>query len=57
MEAKQQPRKKDDKGADQRLLRERLGQVEKGPRLHPVSKETGLKGASNVGEDESSGSE
>lgn len=57
MEAKQRPRKKDDKGADQRLLRERLGQVEKGPRVHPVSKETGLKGASNVGEDESSGSE
>jgi hypothetical protein len=56
MEAKQ-TRKKDDKGADQRLLKERISQPEKGPLLHPQSKETGLKGASNVGEDESSGSE
>jgi hypothetical protein len=56
MEAKRPP-KKDDKGADQRLLKERINQVEEGPLLHPQSKETGMKGASNVGEDESSGSE
>ena len=51
--------KRDDKGADQRRLGvgERLGRPETGPRLHPLSRESGIKGASNVGEDESSGSE
>lgn len=51
--------KRDDKGADQRRfgLGERLGRPETGPRLHPLSKEAGIKGASNVGEDECSGSE
>jgi hypothetical protein len=45
------------KGADERWLRERYGRVERGPALHPWTKETGLKGASNVGQDETSGSE
>ena len=49
--------KPDDKGADQRRLGERLGRPETGPKLHPASRESGTKGASNVGEDESSGSE
>ena len=53
----QKPRKQPQKGADQRFLGERLGKREDGPRLHPVSRETGKKGASNVGEDASSGSE
>jgi hypothetical protein len=46
-----------EKGADQRWLGERYGRVEEGPALHPLTRETGLKGASNVGEDETSGSE
>jgi hypothetical protein len=49
--------KRDDKGADQRRLGERIGRPETGPKLHPLSREAGIKGASNVGEDESSGSE
>ncbi|HEX6241881.1 MAG TPA: hypothetical protein VFZ61_13325 [Polyangiales bacterium] len=55
---KTQP-KQDDKGADQRRLGlgERLGRPETGPKLHPLSREAGVKGASNVGEDETSGSE
>jgi hypothetical protein len=53
-ETKREP---DDKGADQRGLGERLGRQEKGPALHPAAKESGVKGASNVGEDETSGSE
>jgi hypothetical protein len=46
-----------EKGADQRWLGERYGRVERGPALHPFTRETGRKGASNVGEDETSGSE
>ena len=46
-----------DKGAEQRGLGERLGREELGPPLHPASKESGTKGASNAGEDETSGSE
>jgi hypothetical protein len=56
----QQPQdKRDAKGKDQRKrgLGERLGSPETGPKLHPLSREAGIKGASNVGEDESSGSE
>ena len=53
----EKPRKQPQKGADQRFLGERMGKTEHGPRLHPVSRETGKKGASNVGEDASSGSE
>jgi hypothetical protein len=47
----------EDKGAEQRGLGERLGQEEDGPPLHPAAKESGTKGASNAGEDETSGSE
>jgi hypothetical protein len=58
--AKEQPKTKrqaDDKGAEQRGLGERLGREEDGPPLHPAAKESGVKGASNAGEDETSGSE
>ena len=51
------PRPEPEKGAEQRWFGERYGRVEEGPLLHPLSKETGLKGASNVGLDETSGSE
>lgn len=47
----------DDKGAEQRGLGERIGREEKGPAVHPATKESGTKGASNAGEDASSGSE
>jgi hypothetical protein len=47
----------DDKGEEQRGLSERLGRKESGPALHPTTKESGTKGASNVGQDETSGSE
>lgn len=46
-----------DKGAQQRGLGERFGRDAKGPPLHPAAKESGIEGASNVGEDETSGSE
>jgi hypothetical protein len=42
---------------DYRWEGERYGRVERGPALHPFTKQTGRKGASNVGEDETSGSE
>ena len=44
-----------DKGRDQRDLDERLGKHDDGTSNHPESKQTGQKGASNVGEDETSG--
>jgi hypothetical protein len=47
----------DDKGADQRGLGERIGRQATGPAIHPATKESGTKGASNAGEDASSGSE
>lgn len=53
---KQKPEEKQ-KGEDQRGLGERYGKETRGPRLHPASKESGREGASNVGQDESSGSE
>ena len=54
----EQPREKqDEKGKDQRALGERYGKKATGPALHPAEKESGRRGASNVGEDESSGSE
>jgi hypothetical protein len=57
METKSQQPKQPEKGKDQRLLGERYGKKASHPLLHPVEKETGRRGASNVGEDESSGSE
>ena len=45
------------KGRDQRWLSERFGKREREFSNHPETKRTGYKGASNVGEDESSGSE
>ena len=45
------------KGEDQRGLGERYGKEAREPRLHPASKESGIEGASNVGQDETSGSE
>jgi hypothetical protein len=50
-------RRSEQKGADQRWLGERFGRRETGVALHPWSRETGRKGASNVGQDETSGSE
>jgi hypothetical protein len=44
-----------DKGRDQRDLAERLGQQDDGTSNHPETKQTGTKGASNVGEDQTSG--
>jgi hypothetical protein len=45
------------KGADQRNEGERYGRPAHGPATHPYTKKTGRKGASNAGEDETSGSE
>lgn len=45
------------KGRDQRWLSERYGKREHEHSNHPQTKRSGYKGASNVGEDESSGSE
>lgn len=45
------------KGREQRYLGERFGRPELGTGMHPLTKERGIKGASNVGEDETSGSE
>lgn len=47
----------DDKGRDQRNLRERVGTKDDGSSNHPATKRTGRKDHSNVGEDETSGSE
>lgn len=44
-----------DKGRDQRDLAERYGKKDDGSSNHPQTTRTGLKGASNVGEDETSG--
>lgn len=49
--------KPEQKGAEQRWNGERYGREEMGPRLHPWTRVTGRKGASNVGQDETSGSE
>lgn len=57
MQKQKEDRKQPEKGADQRLLGERYGKKETGPALHPATKESGQKGASNVGQDETSGSE
>lgn len=57
MEKQKEAPRQPDKGEDQRLLGERYGKKETGPALHPATKESGRKGASNVGEDETSGSE
>lgn len=57
MEKQKDGQKQPAKGADQKLLGERYGKKETGPALHPASKESGRQGASNAGEDESSGSE
>ena len=43
------------KGSTARNLRERSGHRDDGSSTHPVSRETGTKGESNVGVDESSG--
>jgi hypothetical protein len=52
-----QPSKSLDKGREQRALTERQGREVDGEPTHPEERETGHKGASNVGEDETSGSE
>jgi hypothetical protein len=46
-----------DKGRDQKNLKERTSQEADDRALHPVSKETGYKGESNVGQDLTSGAE
>jgi len=46
-----------DKGRDQRSLEERLGKEDDGTSNHPETKQTGIKGASNAGEDQTSGSD
>jgi hypothetical protein len=56
MPATKQP-KDEEKGKDQRGLGERYGKEASGPPLHPDEKERGTRGASNVGEDGTSGSE
>lgn len=45
------------KRPDQADLSERYGRPEKGLSNHPYTKESGLKGASNVQDDETAGSE
>lgn len=44
-----------DKGSDQRGLGERYGKEDDGTSNHPETKRTGRKGASNAGEDLTSG--
>ncbi len=46
-----------DKGSDQRNLGERYGREDDSGSNHPLSRESGIKGASNVGEDATSGDE
>jgi len=46
-----------DKGREQRRQRERMGSEVDGTPTHPEERETGHKGGSNVGQDETSGSE
>jgi hypothetical protein len=45
------------KSRQQKNLKERSGQRDDGPRTHPEARRSGRKGASNVGEDLSSGAE
>lgn len=44
-----------DKGRDERHMDERFGKEDDGTSNHPETKETGIKGASNAGEDLTSG--
>ncbi|HEY6878468.1 MAG TPA: hypothetical protein VI299_10645 [Polyangiales bacterium] len=44
-----------DKGRDERNLGERFGRPDDSQSNHPWSRESGIKGASNVGEDTTSG--
>ncbi len=44
-----------DKGRDERNLMQRYGRKDDSGSNHPLSREQGIKGASNVGEDETSG--
>lgn len=44
-----------EKGSASRNMRERSGHRDDGSSTHPVSQETGTKGESNVGVDETSG--
>jgi hypothetical protein len=46
-----------DKGRDEKGLKERSGQPDDGSSNHPVTKKTGVKAESNVGEDLTSGAE
>jgi hypothetical protein len=48
-------RAEDDKGSDERNLGERYGSKDDSGSNHPLSRESGVKGASNVGEDATSG--
>jgi hypothetical protein len=57
MKAKQEPNTQKVKGKDQKGLGERYGKKATAPALHPAEKESGTQGASNVSEDETSGSE
>jgi hypothetical protein len=57
MAGKEVQKKQDEKGKDQTGLSERYGKEAQTPALHPAEKESGIRGASNVAEDESSGSE
>ncbi|MET0286127.1 MAG: hypothetical protein ABW352_16720 [Polyangiales bacterium] len=44
-----------DKGKDERNLGQRYGREDDSHSNHPLSRESGVKGASNVGEDSTSG--
>lgn len=44
-----------DKGRDERNLMTRYGRKDDSGSNHPLAREKGIKGASNVGEDETSG--
>lgn len=44
-----------DKGKAERNLKQRYGQEDDSGSNHPLSREQGIKGASNVGEDNTSG--
>jgi hypothetical protein len=46
-----------DKGHDERNLKQRYGSKDDSGSNHPLSREQGIKGASNVGEDATSGAD
>lgn len=57
MDRRKETKENSDKGSEERGLSERYGKRATTPPLNPVTKERGIQGASNVGQDKTSGSE